>query len=304
MGTRHKYKEDTSEKMYRFYIADIIIEIHSPFKLFTGRGLMNYCCEDKDTEGCVRINVSRMEEVEKTGFMLRGTDMLLEYYSKENGGKTVWCCEAPGKFGPVTRALYTEDFKCVTYEINEKSYPRHITSADKILQLFPMRQFLFEKKIFLLHSSQAVIEGKGILFTGDSGVGKTTQAHLLEKFYQAEIVCNDRTAISKREGKWRTYGFPIDGSEPINRRGMWDLAAIIVLSQGNENHICRYSGIAAVKALIRQLMLDVWNPQMCAEIIQRLIIFLKDIPVYKMECTEDRRAADCLIDQMRKDEII
>ena len=94
---------------------------------------------------------------------------------KKPGSGTLWCCEAPAKFGPVTRALYTDGFHQVFYEINEKAYPRHITSADKILQLFPMRKLLFEKRVFLLHASQAVLEGKGILFTGDSGVGKTTR---------------------------------------------------------------------------------------------------------------------------------
>lgn len=298
--------EKNSENVYIFCVAGLKIEIHAPFKLFIGKGFDKYICaaSNYDSSESVRIDVKRMKEVERPKGTLRGTDMLLEYYSSDNNNEIVWCCEAPGKFGAVTRALYTEDFKRISYEINEKSYPRHITSIDKVMQLFPMRQLLFAKKIFLLHSSQAVINGRGILFTGDSGVGKTTQAQLLEKLYQAEITCNDRTAIVKRGDVWRTYGFPIDGSSPINHTGSWKLAAIVVLEQKKNNQISRYSGMSAVKDLMRQMMIDTWNYQMCAEMAWRVIDLLADIPVYRLECTADGRAADCLMEQLRKDGII
>lgn len=306
MNFRGKGADKISQYIHRFCIAGILIEISSSVRLRTGRGLANYVFREAvpDDEECIRISVAQMEDTGEDGYVLCGTDMLLEYYCKESDGRTVWRCEAPGRFGPVTRSTYTDGLAEVYYEINETAYPGHITSVDKILQLFPMRQLLFEKQVFLLHSSQAVIEGKGILFTADSGVGKTTQAKLLEKLYQAEIVCNDRTAISKSDGKWKTAGFPIDGSTPVNHTGTWDLAAVIVLVQAEENRISRYSGLPAVKDLMRQLMLDIWNPRMCAETAQRLISFLEEIPVYRLECTADERAAACLMERLRKDEVI
>ena len=55
---------------------------------------------------------------------------------------------------------------------------------------------------------------------------------------------------------------------------------------------------------MRQLMLDVWNFRMCAETARRVIDLIKEVPVYRLECTADRGAPDCLTEQLRKDGIL
>ena len=292
---------------YSVFLADIKFIIHTLLPLYVGNGLKQFIrmpdCEWKEKEygQPVRIRIGPMKKKKlSTCRELRGRDMLMEYYEDE----VRWYCEAPGKFGPVTRTIYTEDFHEITYEINNKDYPGHITSLNKVMQLFPLRQLLFSRNIFLLHSSQIIVNGKGILFTGDSGVGKTTQARMWEQYRSAEVVCNDRTALRRKSGLWKTYGFSIDGSAPVYHTGSWRAAAIIALSQGKENQVRKWNGLPAVKALLKQVMIDAWNPVMCSGMADRVIGMVNEIPVYHLMCTPDSRAVECLEKQLRKDGIL
>lgn len=291
---------------YCIFMANMKFLIDTDLPLYVRKGVKNFVASLNNEElgfpkDIVKIHIVSMKQKE-LGYerIFHGKDMMLQYYSFED----IWYCEAPGKYGPVTRTTYTENFRKVLYEINVQDYPGHITSIDKVLQLFPMRQLLFAKNIFLLHSSQIIIKGKGILFTGDSGAGKTTQARLWEQFRNAEMVCNDRTAIRRENGVWRTYGFFIDGSEPIYRFGSWKGGCIVALEQSHQNQIVRLKGLRAVKILMKQLVVDAWNVQMCSEMIQRITDLLQELPVYHLKCTPDNRAVECLETQLRKDGIL
>lgn len=288
------------EFTYCFSISGIKIEIHSPVSLRIGNGFRNFIVDNGCQEQGVKVYIKQVEDMRILSGKLCGKDILLEYYF--DSGK--WYCEAPGKYGPVTRATYDEEVNEVLYEISEKFYPHHITSVDKIMQLFPMRQLLHERETFLLHSSQIIIKKKGILFTGNSGVGKTTQAHLWKEYRKARIVCNDRTALRKQKGNWKTFGFPIDGSEPIYEKGTWNAAAIVFLSHSTVNRVCRFEGAEVIKSLMKQMVLDSWNIKMCMETADRLVDLISEIPVYFLECTPDRRAVECLEEQLGKDGVL
>ena len=64
--------------------------------------------------------------------------------------------------------------------------------------------------------------------------GKTTQAKLWERFRNARIICNDRTLLRKQDGNWYSYGYPMDGSQPV-RSGEVHVAGCIVLVKQSQN---------------------------------------------------------------------
>ena len=285
---------------YSFNIADQKVELLSPVTLCVKERLKQFSAEElfAPEEEKTVIRIVDFSELPAPQTEPAGTDLLLQYYKEGS----YWSCEAPGQFGPVIRVRYTEDFKDVTYAINEKAYPDQIVSAGKILQLFPMRQWLFYHHIFLLHSSQILTRGKGILFTGDSGIGKTTQAGFWQKQKGAELICNDRTAIRKTEGKWKTYSYIIDGSRPSDLMGAHEPGAVVVLGRGPEDKIRKMDVAEAVSALIRQLMIDTWNPDMCGEMLIRLMEFVEEIPVYELLCAPGGEKAPDILEQYLREE--
>ena len=96
---------------------------------------------------------------------------------------------------------------------------------------------LFQNRIIHLHSSYIIYHDKAILFTGPSGIGKTTQAELWRDYQGAEIINGDVTLIRKWDGRYCAFGAPIHGSSPYCENKSAPIEALIVLQQGTENQI-------------------------------------------------------------------
>lgn len=284
---------------YWLKIADLVICIIAYEDLFIDSTLLKFIMTDSSDEASIIINVIEYTKNDCLDRRKVGSDMLMQYYQD----KEMWYCEADGKYGPVVRVSYKEDFSEVLYEINRKDYPGSVVTLSKVLQLFPMRQLLFHSGAVLLHASQVADQEGGMLFTGNSGVGKTTQAKLWEQYKGVKILCNDRTVLKKDNERWNTYGFPVDGSSPIYKNERRRLNAIVVLEQAESNTIVRLKGREAIVPVMQQFIIDVWNHEMRYKAMEYLLELLKDIPVYKLCCTPDERAVRCLSERLQKDGI-
>lgn len=140
-----------------------------------------------------------------------GSDLIQTYY-KENGN----CfCEVQDILGTVSSTCYSPDFSRCDCTVNADIYPEELNTLGNVLRMLPMRAILLRFHTLFLHAAQVSLKGTGILFTAPSGTGKTTQAKLWKKYRNGQIVCSDRTLARKINGVWKTYGYPLDGSEPV-----------------------------------------------------------------------------------------
>ena len=139
-----------------------------------------------------------------------------------------------------------------------------------------------------------------LIFYGPSGTGKTTQAKLWRTHRGAEIICNDRTLV--RDGQ--TYGFPMDGSEPVCSGKILPLGAVVCLAQASENQIRRLRPGEALAALMPQVVFDSWDSRSSRLASEQLIELIRRRPVYQLCCTPDQQAVECLEACLRKDGIL
>lgn len=72
----------------------------------------------------------------------------------------------------------------------------------KIFEMIGLESYFCKKNIFILHSSYIKWNDGAILFSGPSGMGKSTQADLWNKYEGCEIINGDRSAITKKDGVW------------------------------------------------------------------------------------------------------
>ena len=138
------------------------------------------------------------------------------------------------------------------------------------------------------------------MFTAPSGTGKTTQAKLWKMYREARIVCNDRTLIQGG----RTYGYPVDGSEPMCSGECFPLGAVVLLEQGTENQIRRLNPREAALKLFPQLVISMWNAEARILALDQLIQMMKNCPVYLLKCTPQEAAVQCLEKQLIADGVI
>ena len=230
-----------------------------------------------------------------------GEDLLMQYY-ESNGVR--FAVAKPGTEGLLVVTSYTLDLRKVHMLIRKNRIDGLIHSIGKALQLFPMRAFLMEHDAVLLHASQVSLNGTGILFTAPSGTGKTTQAFLWRQVMGADVICGDRTLIQREPTGVFTYGFPVDGSQPVYSQNRNSLGAIVVLAQASENAITRLRPSRALKYLVEQTVSDVWDAAQRMKMTEFWIDILKKYPIYLLACRPDEDAVRCLQHQLEKDEVI
>lgn len=183
-----------------------------------------------------------------------------------------------------------DTINCYYMEESQKYFP----TERQLYYVVCLEQLLNKNHGFILHSSFISWKDNGILFTANSGVGKSTQAELWKTYESADIINGDRSGIRKVNNEWRAYGLPYAGSSDIYRNEFYPVKAIVVLEQAKENKIEKISAGKAFRYLYPQITMHPYDQ----EFMQRLILDLEDlianIPIYKLYCLPDKGAVEVL----------
>ena len=109
---------------------------------------------------------------------------------------------------------------------------------------------LLVENVIVIHGAGIVIDGKGYVFFGPSGIGKTTISRLWRD-HGAELLNDDRVAIyATSDGSWRLAGTPWHGEEPIVSPRDVPLAGIIRLRQSTTLDLRSLSPIEGLTELL------------------------------------------------------
>lgn len=227
---------------------------------------------------------------------MAGEDVLMEYYWQDGG---LLSMSKAGQGRWLSACLSSPDMSTHRLWLN---FPGgHVADTlAHVLRMIPLRRILLSRGVLFLHASQVALGDTGILFTAPSQTGKTTQAKLWNRYRGAEILCNDRTLTDCR----LTYGFPVDGSEPVMSGECRKLGAIVVLRQAPENTLRRLRPREALPLLMSQAVMDTWDDTARAATADRMLDLISKTPVYLLACTPDERAVQCLEQQLSMDGVI
>lgn len=220
-----------------------------------------------------------------------GQDALLAYHAQ---GSLRWCYLRGGPKGPIGCTVYSPDCTRMACTINAEPFLCPPRAVGTILRMLPLREIFLCRKTLFFHAAQVAYRGQGILFAAPSGTGKTTQAKLWRQHRGAELVCNDRTLTRKTGGLWRTWGYPLDGSEPVRSAAVNRLGCIVLLRQGAENRVTVPRPAQAAGLLMRQAVMDCWNSQARTQTLELICSLLEDVPVLLLTCRPDAQAVEVL----------
>ena len=178
-------------------------------------------------------------------------------------------------------------------------------SFDDIAYMESARQFytqLLHKDGFYLHASAVELDGKAYLFSGKSGVGKSTHTRLWKRIFGHKVTVfnDDKPALRFIDGKWYAYGTPWCGKDGINQNMKVPLAGICFLKQAPHNKIRRLSAVEAIPKITSQTIYKFKNTERLELLLGHLDKLLITVPVYELENKPENEAALLSYDTMRR----
>jgi hypothetical protein len=113
-----------------------------------------------------------------------------------------------------------------------------VSPLDFPLDELLMVQLLAAGRGIEMHACGVVdAQGRGLLFTGQSGDGKSTTARLWLQEPGVRVLSDDRIILRAEDGRIWMYGTPWHGDAGLAEPGRAPLCGIYVLRQGPENRL-------------------------------------------------------------------
>ena len=150
------------------------------------------------------------------------------------------------------------------------------------------------KGLLEMHASVVMNEGKGYLFLGKSGTGKSTHSSLWLKHIPGTELLNDDNPILRLmpDGSARVYGSPWSGKTPCYKNQDVPAGAVVRIRQAPYNQIQRLGTIQAYASLMAsassfrpfQGLADGWH--------RTLEGLAASLPCYTLDCLPDQAAAE------------
>lgn len=162
-------------------------------------------------------------------------------------------------------------------------------------------QFLIQKNRLILHASLLNTQFGGLIFSGPSGIGKSTQAELWKEYEEAEQINGDRPILYKKENVWMGYGSPYAGSSKCYVNKGVPVREIMLLAQGEDCRIMPLRKSEAFREIFRNCTVYSWNREFVERVITLVTELVSDIPIYRLICTPDQRAVEAVKELLKKE---
>ena len=155
-------------------------------------------------------------------------------------------------------------------------------------------QMLAFRHRLLLHASLVDTPYGGILFSGPSGVGKSTQAALWETYERCEVINGDRPILYRSGSSWLASGSPYAGSSERYVNRQVPVRAVFMLQQAADCEIEQLSLADAFRQVFPQTVVNSWNERFVDIACDLITDLIGAVPVYHFACTPDRRSVDII----------
>ena len=144
----------------------------------------------------------------------------------------------------------------------------------------------------LFHAAVVGHEGRGYMFLGKSGTGKSTHASLWCRYIAGtELVNDDNPVVRVFPDRAVVYGSPWSGKTPCYRNMSLPIGGIVQLRQAPYNKIRRLRSIEAYAALVPSISGKRWERSVADGLHDTENALAGTVPVWCLECLPDEAAA-------------
>lgn len=206
----------------------------------------------------------------------------------------------PKDYTPYAISYYDELQKCLNVKYLEKG-EKCLSEFQNTFFHLSFEEILIRHKRLCVHASCVETDFGGILFSGPSGIGKSTQAENWCKYRGALQINGDRPILSKDDLGWKAWGSPYAGSSRCYENCSCLVKAIVILRQSKQCALRRMSGIEAFKAIWAGATVHSWDKRYMETACDMVRELIQNIPVFEFCCTPDEQAVDYLETEFKKE---
>lgn len=143
----------------------------------------------------------------------------------------------------------------------------------------------------MMHASGVNYSGKGYLFSGVSGKGKSTMALLWDK-HGAEAIHDDRLILRKEGRGFSMFNTPVYNNEkPCESR----LDRIFIIEHGAENRIVPVSGAECVSLIMANCIQHNWDAALISRLLEAVSAISGQVPAARLFFKPDSSIIDFIL---------
>ena len=285
-----------SNSMTTFNIADVGISIHSVHGFVITDAFMPFVDTHSDSEIDVVFREKKTIEFQQAIPLF--SNIIFSVYEDDRGYYRVFHDHKEDDRSYAISRIYPDFKEEIDYL---KDSTRFFCESQNSFSHIALEELLLMKNAMVLHSALVRTRYGGILFSGPSGIGKSTQAELWHNYQNAEILNGDRSIIRKTGNCWRAYGSPYAGSSRYFVNQSVPIAAIVVLKQADDCRIDRLNPVEAFFKIYAEMIVNTWNMEYVDKISTMIKVLIEEVPVYQLMCFPGQESIEVLREALKKE---
>lgn len=290
---------------YKIYlnITDLVFCIRTEYQISVSDEFIPFLRrveEGKCLKPTVMVNVQMVEHLlsEKYG---DGRKILgFKVYEKDNGFFRYYYEPYRNEESYAVSYMETPQLVQIQYLHNGEKWLGSLMSC---FSHMGFEETLLNNDRMIFHSACIETPYGGIVFTGPSGIGKSTQADLWHMLEGSTIINGDRTILYQKDKCWYGSGSPYAGSSNYYVNRQVPIRAVVSLEQADTCTIRRLNPIESFKKLYAGMVVNSWDSKYVSKICDMCQQFVEDVPVYHLACTPDMEAVKTLKKELEKEVI-
>ena len=205
------------------------------------------------------------------------------------------------QMGPQSYALSRTDYETGTIQVQYLSEGEHcVSQMDNSFFHLGFEGLLIRQDRVCFHAACVSTEYGGILFSGPSGIGKSTQAALWQRHRGAKLLNGDRPILQRTESGFLAWGSPYAGSSKCHVNASVPVSALVFLAQEPENRIRRLKPSEAFRRIYAGLTMYTWDREFMNRAVELALELASTVTCLEFGCLPDETAVEFLEGQLKE----
>ncbi len=150
------------------------------------------------------------------------------------------------------------------------------------------------KGMVAIHSASFLYEGKAWIFSGHSGMGKSTHTNLWKDIYHTPIINGDLNLLAFENNTPMVHGIPWCGTSGICSPESYPLGGIVLLNQHPTDYVEELTPDQKLLLTFQRLISPAWSEEMFDKNLSIMEQIVPKIMVCKLHCTKEPTAAEVM----------